>query len=82
MMSLMANPIDVEHYLEHTSFPAGKEDLLAFARSNHAGESIIASLETLPRRQYASAEEAAKATWIPRDSDSAQSMGADSPDDY
>ncbi len=81
-MSLMANPVDVEHYLEKARFPAGKDDLLNYARSNHATQPIISSLETIPNRQYSSASEAAKATWTPQDSDRAQSMGADSADDY
>ncbi len=81
-MSLIANPIDLEHYLEQAQFPTDRDQLLQYAQSHDAEQSIIAALQALPAgHQFQNASEAAKELWIPRDSEQNNLLGADSPDD-
>ncbi len=81
-MSLIANPIDLEHYLEQAQFPTDRDQLLDFAQSNNAQQPIIEALKALPaNHQFKNASEAAKELWIPKDSEQNELLGSDSPDD-
>lgn len=44
----------VHEYLNDVAYPAGREDLIAYARDAGAPDEVVRTLERLPRRRYAS----------------------------
>ncbi|MBD3315109.1 MAG: DUF2795 domain-containing protein [Chitinivibrionales bacterium] len=80
-MTIMANPIELEHFLAKASFPAAKQDLIRYARSHKAKASILATLEKLPERSYEDAAEAAESAWYADEREQGVIGGGDSPDD-
>ncbi|MBD3244108.1 MAG: DUF2795 domain-containing protein [Chitinivibrionales bacterium] len=80
-MAIMANPVELEHFLEKVSFPASKGQLLDFAHQNHAQAPMLVSLEQLPDRDYQNAADVAKSAWTSEEMGHGEVGGADSPDD-
>lgn len=80
-MTVMANPVELEHFLEDASFPASKQQLLDFAHQHKAGAPMLVSLERLPDRQYQDAADAAKSAWTSEEIGHGEVGGGDSPDD-
>ncbi|MDG5814829.1 DUF2795 domain-containing protein [Chitinispirillales bacterium ANBcel5] len=79
-MSKKVNPIDVEQFLEKTNFPAQKNDIITFAKNDHAPEPILAALQNIPDRQYSNPQDAAKETFSAEDEPQGP-MGIDSCED-
>ncbi len=79
-MAGKVNPIDVEQFLQKSHFPAQKQDLVQFARNEHAPEQIVNAISGIPDREYNSPQEAAKETFSERKEPGGQ-MGIDSCDD-
>jgi hypothetical protein len=77
-MTQRANPIDVEQVIKSRLFPASKTDLVKFAEEKKASSQIISALRSIPDRQYTSASDAARETYI---EDSDLPRGMDSCDD-
>lgn len=77
-MTQRANPIDVEQVIKSRLFPASKTDLISFAEEKKASSQIITALRGIPDRQYASASDAARETYL---EDSDLPSGMDSCDD-
>lgn len=80
-MAIMANPIELEHFLEQAPFPCGREELLDYARKHNAKASILVSLEKLPERSFQDAGDAAGCAWQSDEQEQGVAGGADSPDD-
>ena len=51
----------VAEYLRGVSFPVNRQELLRLARSSHAGASLLHSIEGMPERSYANADEVLRA---------------------
>ena len=47
-----ANPIQIQKYLKGVDYPANKRALLEAARKQGADESVCASLEQLPDKEF------------------------------
>ncbi|MGC7100772.1 DUF2795 domain-containing protein [Amycolatopsis lurida] len=47
-----ANPIEVQKHLSGVDYPAGRDDLVAAARSNGADDNTLELLGNLPDREY------------------------------
>jgi hypothetical protein len=77
-MSKRANPIDVEQTILNRTFPASKTDLIHFAEEKRASSQIISALKSIPDRQYTSASDAARETYV---EDSELPSGLESCDD-
>jgi hypothetical protein len=50
-------PIDVHLYLVGMHYPASKEDLVETARGGGADDDVLNALESLPDREYDSADD-------------------------
>lgn len=46
----------VHEYLSGVAYPAGREDLIDYAREAGAPDEVVQTLERLPRRRYTSPE--------------------------
>ena len=46
------NPIEVQKNLKGVSYPASKDDLVAAAEQNGAGEELLAQLRSLDKEQF------------------------------
>jgi hypothetical protein len=77
-MTQRANPIDVEQAIKSRLFPATKNDIIKFAEEKRVSTQIITALKSIPDRQYASASDAARETYL---EDSDLPRGMDSCDD-
>jgi hypothetical protein len=52
--SHVSSPVAVENYLKGIDFPASKEDLVNQAKSNHAPEDVVRTIQRLPDKEYGS----------------------------
>jgi hypothetical protein len=51
------NPDDARQYIENVEYPASKEEVISGAESNGAPEELVGMLGSLPRPEFASADE-------------------------
>ena len=50
----VSSPVAVENYLKGIDFPANKKDLLNQAKSNHAPDDVMRTIQRLPDKEYGS----------------------------
>ncbi|WP_285743593.1 DUF2795 domain-containing protein [Lentzea sp. NBRC 105346] len=48
----MSNPIQIQKHLSGIDYPVGKDQLVAKAEENGAGDDVLSQLRGLPDRQY------------------------------
>jgi len=55
------NPVQIQKNLKGIDYPVSKQDLVKHAQKNGADESVCATLEKLPDREYETPTEVSKA---------------------
>jgi len=51
-MEHQVNPLLVQAFLDSIDYPASKEEILAAAREEGAGDALLAALEAIPEQEY------------------------------
>ena len=54
------SPISIAKYLSGIDFPAGKQDLVEHAKSNHADKEVLEVLKRMPDQTYKSMKDVMK----------------------
>ncbi|MFH1030482.1 MAG: DUF2795 domain-containing protein [bacterium] len=55
------SPVQTQKFLSDMDYPASKGEIINHAREKGADEEVMATLEALPEKEYASAAEVSKA---------------------
>ncbi|NKY87376.1 DUF2795 domain-containing protein [Nocardia veterana] len=51
-MGQKVNPIQIQKYLSGVDYPCDRDEIVAAARSNGAGDDVISALEDMPDRTF------------------------------